>query len=121
MKHELKETVRAITPKYLLFYIAGSSVFSILSVYLVYNYNFSSGVGAALTAINLSASLFIFGAPFVIGAVLLLPTFKLSKDNISETYKNLNAWFLTVSRFLVLFVLTENQVATLRKIKPSPS
>ncbi|MHA1479961.1 MAG: hypothetical protein ACTSQZ_00855 [Candidatus Thorarchaeota archaeon] len=106
MKEELKETVRSITPKFLLLYITGSVVLSILSGLLVYNYNFSSGVGAALTAINLSASLFIFGVPFVMGAALLLPSFKLSKDNTSEPYKNLNAWFLTVSRFLVLFVLS---------------
>jgi len=105
MKDELKETVRSITPKFLLLYIIGSVS---LSMFLGFysSDNWASGFGAALTAINLSSSMFIFGAPFVIGASLLLPSFKLSKDSISQTYENLNARYLTIARFLVLFILT---------------
>ena len=105
MKDELKETVRSITPKYLLLYIIGSVS---LSMFLGFysSDNWASGFGAALTAINLSSSMFIFGAPFVIGASLLLPSFKLSKDSISQIYENLNARYLTIARFLVLFILT---------------
>ncbi|TFG95239.1 hypothetical protein E4H12_13675 [Candidatus Thorarchaeota archaeon] len=105
MKDELKVTVRSITPKFLLFYIVGSVVLLVIFGFSPFSY-WGSGFGAALNAIDLSASLFTLGAPFVMGAALLLPSFKLSKDDITETNENLNARFLTISRFLVLFFLS---------------
>ncbi|MHA1961533.1 MAG: hypothetical protein ACW99U_15030 [Candidatus Thorarchaeota archaeon] len=105
MKNELKETVRAITPKFLLFYIAGSVVLSIVLGFYSF-VQWASGFGAALTAINLSSSMFTLGAPFVMGASLLLPSFFSSKDKVSETREIHNARFLTISRFLVLFILS---------------
>jgi len=104
MKNELRETVRSINPKFLLFYIAGSVVLS-MTLNSFYD-RWAGGFGAALTAINMSASMFALGAPFVIGASLLLPSFRSSKDNIAETFEELNARFLTISRFLILFLLS---------------
>lgn len=104
MRDELKATIRSITPKFLLFYIAGSVVLSMtLNSFFEH---WASGFGAALTAINMSASMFALGAPFVMGASLLLPSFKLSKDSVEETHEEFNARFLTISRFLILFFLS---------------
>ena len=105
MKDELKVTVRSINPKFLLVYVIGSVILSMISQ-LPSSSNWASGFGAALTAIDLSASMFSLGTPIVIGASLLLPSFKSSKDDIVETYEELNARFLTISRFLVLLFLS---------------
>ncbi|MHA1927899.1 MAG: hypothetical protein ACTSV2_04870 [Candidatus Thorarchaeota archaeon] len=105
MRDELKETIRAITPRFLLFYIVGSIIFSIIIGFNSFS-NFSGGFGPALTAIDLSSSMFVLGAPFVMGASLLLPSFRSSKDKIPESDEDLNARFLTISRFVVLLVIT---------------
>lgn len=105
MRDELKVTIRSITPKFLLFFVAGSVVISMILQLSSWS-NWASGFGAALTAIDMSASMFALGSPFVIGASLLLPSFKTSKNDITETEENLNAHFLTISRFLVLLFLS---------------